>query len=155
MTTFRLAASQRNKPHPNARAPLPKWLTDQSQAHKHSFQYWTKLYWATPPWLTDDMIQEMRVIYEDCVPGEHVDHIVPLKGTIVCGLHVPWNLQKMKARPNLLKSNHWWPDHPFENLDLFQPPQDATRGRSDRSHVQSSLIREANVSAADNFARKG
>jgi hypothetical protein len=69
---------------------------------------------ATPPWLSDSHRQEMAAIYHEARsrPGGpwHVDHIVPLLGKNVSGLHVPWNLQIVTAEQNLKKSNRMWPD---------------------------------------------
>lgn len=64
---------------------------------------------ATPPWADRRAI---KAIYADCmartqatgVPHE-VDHIVPLKGEMVSGLHVHWNLRVITATANREKSN--------------------------------------------------
>ncbi len=59
------------------------------------------------------MWEGARVIYESAVGGVHeVDHIVPLKHPLVCGLNVPWNLKALPIRDNQLKSNNYWPDCP-------------------------------------------
>lgn len=55
--------------------------------------------------LTKGQREWMHLIYETCPEGWHVDHIVPLQGENVCGLHVPWNLQHLPALINQAKGN--------------------------------------------------
>jgi len=67
---------------------------------------------ATPKWLTLEQKRDIENIYWlakdlQSVSGQtyHVDHIVPLKGQNVCGLHVPWNLQVLPSDINMSKGN--------------------------------------------------
>ena len=61
---------------------------------------------ATPKWLTAKQLEEIQQIYTKARElGLEVDHIIPLQGKNVCGLHVPWNLQLLTRQQNASKSN--------------------------------------------------
>ena len=73
---------------------------------------------ATPIWADFDailkiyeMAQSMR---DSGVPCE-VDHIIPLRSNLVCGLHVESNLQIVNPMTNNKKGNRWWPNMPEDN----------------------------------------
>ena len=66
----------------------PVWLTREHRKDMRSF-------YALRDWLNLTMF---GVKYE-------VDHIVPLRGQSVSGLHVPWNLRVIRASENARKGN--------------------------------------------------
>lgn len=66
--------------------------------------YKSKLRKATPPWADKAKI---RKIYDSKPDGCHVDHIIPLRGDKVSGLHVEYNLQYLAAKDNMKKSNRY------------------------------------------------
>ena len=68
--------------------------------------------YATPSWLTEHDWNLIDSIYiEAAKSGMNVDHVVPIQGKTVCGLHVPWNLQLLTPTENKVKSNRLPSDH--------------------------------------------
>ena len=66
---------------------FPKWLNALQLDH-------IKLFYEA----ANALSIELSVLYE-------VDHIIPLRGKNISGLHVPWNLQVITKKDNLEKSN--------------------------------------------------
>jgi hypothetical protein len=100
-----------------------KWKRDPAAVKKRNLawigrnpNYWTHaaakrraaLRRAVPTWADLDAI---KAFYAACPPGYHVDHIHPLQGKTVCGLHVLENLQYLTAAENLRKYNRLESDH--------------------------------------------
>jgi hypothetical protein len=69
---------------------------------------------AIPPWVDDDGMKAIQSFYKKAralekqtgIPHE-VDHIYPIAGKTVCGLHVPENLQVITKSENRRKSNKY------------------------------------------------
>jgi len=90
-----------------------KWVKQNLSKHsaKSAKRHAAKLK-RTPPWLTSEHYKEIESFYfksfvktnETRSPYE-VDHIIPLQGENVSGLHVPWNLQILTKKDNSSKGN--------------------------------------------------
>lgn len=89
----------------------------------------------TPPWLTKEQLAEIEEFYitvkelqwlSDPSDPLQVDHIVPLQGKNVSGLHVPWNLQIIPRSLNLSKNNKF--TQPIRNLNSITVSNQFTGG---------------------------
>ena len=72
----------------------------------------------TPKWLSKSDRIKIIQIYKERIRLTkltgielHVDHVIPLNGKTVSGLHVPWNLQILTAFDNISKSNKLLPEY--------------------------------------------
>lgn len=105
-----------------------KWYSDNIEVRKVTMAEWQKMnpskcasisakrrsaqILRTPKWLEDTHFKQIQSFYvtaekysvESGIKHE-VDHIVPLQGKSVCGLHVPWNLQVIPVSANRSKGN--------------------------------------------------
>lgn len=68
----------------------------------------------TPPWLSKEQLKEIEEFYvlakelqwlNDPADPLTVDHIIPMQGKNISGLHVPWNLQILPRSLNSSKNN--------------------------------------------------
>lgn len=79
---------------------------------------------ATPPWADMAAIKaiyaEARRLTRETGELHVVDHIIPKCGALVCGLHVPNNLQILHWLPNARKGAWQWPGMPFEQMELLE-----------------------------------
>ena len=107
-----------------------KWSSEKEKARKAadraknrhrcsaaSAAYRAALLRAMPRWVDNNAIKAVYLMAAIMDGDFHVDHIVPLQSLIVCGLHVPWNLQIITASRNKAKRNWRWPDMPERRKD--------------------------------------
>lgn len=85
------------------------WLTPKSKANTAART--RRLRDASPSWQNRFFIQEAYLLAqlrtEKFGFQWHVDHIIPVRGSNVCGLHVENNLQVIPARDNNSKGNRY------------------------------------------------
>ena len=96
-----------------ARGSVRKWkLANRDKDNAHSAKRRAAKLQRTPKWLTKEHYKQMEDMYtkayrltEQTGVKYQVDHIIPLRGKNVSGLHVPWNLQVITAAENFSKNN--------------------------------------------------
>jgi hypothetical protein len=81
---------------------------DRAKVHKENHRA-AKLR-ALPSWASRIEIEAIYRTARLLGPDFHVDHIVPLQGDTVCGLHCEANLQIIPSDVNIAKRNRHWPD---------------------------------------------
>lgn len=104
------------------REPNNLYATKYREEHKEEISAWGKEYYKdnksdfiarnakrhaaklqrTVSWAN---LSKIKDIYSKCPTGYHVDHIIPLQGELVSGLHVENNLQYLTASENMIKGN--------------------------------------------------
>jgi len=85
---------------------------NQGKNAAYAAKHRAKLLSAIPSWA--DLAAVERLYTEAAASGMHVDHIYPLQGETVCGLHVANNLRLLTPLENLKKGNRVqdMPDEP-------------------------------------------
>ena len=75
---------------------------------------------ATPPWADRTAIGHFYRLARIATAGTgvrwSVEHIVPLRHPLVCGLHCPDNLTLSPLDANVRKGNSWWVE---QQIDLW------------------------------------
>ena len=99
----------------NNKDKILKWKQDNKgkvRASKTAYRLSKEL--RQPKWLSKqdkNLISEFYTVSKEFesifLRKQEVDHIVPLKGKTVSGLHVPWNLRIVTATENQSKRNSW------------------------------------------------
>lgn len=75
---------------------------NKDKIYARNAKYRTERKFRCPKWAELDKIE---AFYAACPEGYHVDHVLPLKGEFVSGLHVLSNLQYLPNKENLSKGN--------------------------------------------------
>lgn len=101
-----------------ARARSAKWTRENPERNAaRNRERTAKIAGAIPLWVDRQAVSSFYEVAAVLSRGGckfQVDHIVPLKHRLVCGLHVQDNLQILTAKENTAKGNRWWPGMPCD-----------------------------------------
>lgn len=126
------SAKYRNENSEKCKAAIAKYLNANPEKRKKSARDYVKRHpvencissshrraakvQATPKWANEFFISEaysLAALRTKMFGFKwHVDHIVPIRSPLVCGLHVENNLQVIPGTVNQSKGNRYWPEMP-------------------------------------------
>ena len=106
----RYARRNRDKCRAAARKATAKWqINNKAKVAANNANYYASKKQRMPVWADSEAIEavyeEARRLTEETGIPHHVDHIIPMQGELVSGLHVETNLQVLTAEENIKKSN--------------------------------------------------
>lgn len=89
-----------------------EWAAEYRKANRKKYNWdYTKARAARikriPKWLTKEEKNAIGMFYANCPEGMVVDHIIPLRGKDISGLHVLSNLQYLSVEENNKKGNSY------------------------------------------------
>jgi hypothetical protein len=110
-----IAANYREKNREKINAYSNEWVKlNRLNSTVNTAKYRSAKLKRTPAWLTEFDVFKIKCLYQLAAMRNresgydwNVDHIIPLKGKIVSGLHVPSNLRVIPATENKRKVNKY------------------------------------------------
>ena len=110
-----IAANYREKNRERINAYSSSWVkSNRLNSTLNTAKYRSAKLQRTPAWLTEFDLLRIKCVYQVAAMRSresgyvwHVDHIIPLQGVFVSGLHVPDNLRVIPAVDNMRKNNHY------------------------------------------------
>lgn len=98
----RVALYRSRNPEKHLHCSLAWQKNNPGKSNARHFRYKAAKLKRIPKWAEIDAI---KAFYEACPKGMHVDHIIPLRGKEISGLHVLNNLQYLTPSENCRKGN--------------------------------------------------